>query len=139
MWESKSDHSLIDWYHPHFTIDGLHPQRSDLAARESNSQRDMLIYQDFIAGQVTELLTQYGRIDYMWFDFPYSHRDWGWSKGKGAEDWDLVGELPPLNNFNQKNHWKKTVYLFFGKPVRQCTGLGAMIAMRWNGNQVICW
>lgn len=81
-------HSLIDWYHPHFTIDGLHPQRSDLAARESNSQRDMLIYQDFIAGQVTELLTQYGRIDYMWFDFPYSHRDWGWSKGKGAEDWD---------------------------------------------------
>ena len=30
-------HSLIDWYHPHFTIDGLHPQRSDLAARESNS------------------------------------------------------------------------------------------------------
>ena len=41
--------------------------------------------------------------------------------------------------FQPENHWKKTVYLFFGKPVRQCTGLGAMIAMRWNGNQVICW
>ena len=92
-------HSLIDWYHPHFTIDGLHPQRSDLAARESNSQRDMLIYQDFIAGQVTELLTQYGRIDYMWFDFPYSHRDWGWSKGKEQKtgtvrDWKNLSDTP---------------------------------------------
>lgn len=81
-------HSLIDWYHPDFTLDGLHPQRETIQARQTNNQRDMRRYQDFLAGQVTELLTNYGTIDYMWFDFPYSHRDWGWSKGKGAADWD---------------------------------------------------
>ncbi|WP_430611024.1 alpha-L-fucosidase [Enterococcus sp. DIV0876] len=81
-------HSLIDWYHPHFTLDGLHPQRDNQVERAKNEQRDIRIYQDFIAGQVEELVTNYGKIDYMWFDFPYSHRDWGWSKGKGAQDWD---------------------------------------------------
>lgn len=83
-------HSLIDWYHPHFTLDGLHPQRDNVTEREKNAQRDMKIYQDFIAGQVEELVTNYGKIDYMWFDFPYDHRDWGWSKGKGAADWDSL-------------------------------------------------
>lgn len=81
-------HSLIDWHHPHFTLDGLHPLRSDAEARRTNDSRDMSIYQDYLAGQVTELLTNYGKIDYIWYDFPYSHRDWGWSKGKGAIDWD---------------------------------------------------
>ncbi len=83
-------HSLIDWYHPHFSLDGLHPQRNNQEARLNNDQRNMTLYQDFIAHQVEELVTQYGKIDYMWFDFPYSHRDWGWSKGKGPLDWDSL-------------------------------------------------
>ncbi|MCH6555828.1 MAG: hypothetical protein IH797_04345 [Chloroflexi bacterium] len=29
-------HSLIDWHHPEFPLDGLHPQRDDLAFREAN-------------------------------------------------------------------------------------------------------
>ena len=47
----------------------------------------MARYIDFLKAQVTELLTDYGQIDYIWFDFSYGHRDWGWSKGKGRADW----------------------------------------------------
>jgi alpha-L-fucosidase len=47
------------------------------------------------------LLTQFGKIAIMWFDFSYSQRDWGWSRGKGKEDWEsekllaMVRELQP--------------------------------------------
>lgn len=94
-------HSLIDWYHPEFPIDGLHPQSNDEAFKEAAKDRDMDKYVEFLHGQVEELLTNYGTIDILWFDFSYSQRDWGWSKGKGAEDWKseelekLVLDLQP--------------------------------------------
>ena len=34
-------------------------------------------------GQVKELLTGYGKIDYIWFDFSYPQRDWGILLEKG--------------------------------------------------------
>lgn len=94
-------HSLIDWHHPEFTIDGLHPQRDDKDFKLENADRDMNKYLEFMHGQVRELLTDYGQIDYLWFDFSYPHRDWGWSKGKGERDWhsqkleEIVLELQP--------------------------------------------
>ena len=94
-------HSLIDWHHPDFPVDGLHPQRDDIAFREAAAQRDMSRYAAYLHGQVRELLTGYGRIDYMWFDFSYPDQNWGWSKGKGRADWRsealeaLVRELQP--------------------------------------------
>ncbi len=100
-------HSLIDWHHPEFPVDGLHPQREDLAFREREKQRDIRKYAEYLHGQVRELLTNYGPIDILWFDFSYSQRDWGWSKGKGKEDWQseqlvqMVRELQPnilINN-----------------------------------------
>lgn len=100
-------HSLIDWHHPHFTVDGLHPQRNDKEARASNINRDMEIYREYLHGQVRELLTTYGQIDVMWFDFSYAYHDWGWSNGKGKYDWgseilvQMVRDLQPgilINN-----------------------------------------
>ncbi len=94
-------HSLIDWHHPEFPIDGLHPQRDDLEFREQAKQRDVRKYVDYLHGQVRELLTNYGKVDVLWFDFSYTHDDWGWSKGKGKDDWQseallrLVHELQP--------------------------------------------
>lgn len=94
-------HSLIDWHHPEFVIDGLHPQRDDQEFKEKSSDRDMDKYVEFLHGQVRELLTDYGKIDYMWFDYSYPHDDWGWSKGKGAVDWQseklekLILDLQP--------------------------------------------
>lgn len=94
-------YSQIDWHHPDFTLDGLHPLRDNQAARSLSDQRKMKHYINYLKAQVTELLTNYGQIDYIWFDFSYAHRDWGWSKGKGRQDWqseeilDLVLSLQP--------------------------------------------
>ncbi|HYN87678.1 MAG TPA: alpha-L-fucosidase [Ardenticatenaceae bacterium] len=94
-------HSLIDWHHPEFPIDGFHPQREDEAFKQTAANRDIARYRDYLHGQVRELLTNYGRIDYLWFDFSYPYQDWGWSQGKGPEDWHseelerLVVELQP--------------------------------------------
>ncbi|HEX5415257.1 MAG TPA: alpha-L-fucosidase [Chloroflexota bacterium] len=100
-------HSLIDWHHPEFPVDGLHPQRDDLTFREREQHRDIRKYAAYLHGQVRELLTGYGKIDILWADFSYSNRDWGWSKGKGKDDWQsdklvaMIRDLQPgilLNN-----------------------------------------
>ena len=94
-------HSVIDWHHPEFPIDGLHPMREDLDFRAANQDRDIAKYREYLHGQTRELLTGFGKLDLMWYDFSYSGRDWGWSKGKGKADWDsdrLLGmtrELQP--------------------------------------------
>lgn len=80
-------HSVIDWHHPDFPVDGLHPQRDDLAYREANADRDISRYADYLHAQVHELLTHYGEVSMLWFDFSYPQHDWGWSQGKGAKDW----------------------------------------------------
>jgi alpha-L-fucosidase len=94
-------HSLIDWHHPDFPLDGLHPMRDDVAMRASQGSRDLSQYRAYLYGQTRELLTRYGKIDVMWFDFSYPGQDWGWSRGKGREEWRseelvaLVRELQP--------------------------------------------
>ncbi len=84
-------HSLIDWHYPDFPVDGLHPRRDDLAFRTQESGRDMAAYRAYLHGQVRELLTDYGPIDLLWFDFSYPEMDWGWARGKGKDDWDAAG------------------------------------------------
>ncbi|MBG9885171.1 alpha-L-fucosidase, partial [Bacillus toyonensis] len=79
-------YSLIDWHHPDFTVDGNHPRRGDDAERERNAHRDMDRYREYLHGQVRELLTGYGEIDYLFFDFTYPEEQGGWA-GKGPEDW----------------------------------------------------
>jgi alpha-L-fucosidase len=91
-------HSLLDWHHPDFPIDGLHPQRDDDAAKQAGRDRDVSRYADYLHGQVRELLTGYGAIDYLFFDFSYPDRFDG---GKGRSDWRsdellaLVRKLQP--------------------------------------------
>lgn len=80
-------HSLIDWHHPEFPVDGLHSMRDDEVFREAQKNRDVRKYAEYLHGQTRELLTQFGKLDMMWFDFSYSQHDWGWSKGKGKADW----------------------------------------------------
>lgn len=85
-------HSLLDWHHPDFTIDGLHPLRNHPDAAELNRGRDLARYRAFLHGQVRELLTGYGPIDYLFFDYTYPEATEGWP-GKSAEDWDATGLL----------------------------------------------
>ncbi len=94
-------YSLIDWHHPDFPIDALHPMRKHPDARKLNQSRDMARYRDYLFNQVRELLTNYGRIDIMWFDFSYPDAKLNDLGGKGKDDWHseallkLVRELQP--------------------------------------------
>jgi alpha-L-fucosidase len=82
-------YSLIDWHHPDFTIDRMHPQRidngSDTAYARLNKGKDMNKYREYLFSQVKELLTNYGKIDIMWFDFSYPGK-----QGKGRDDWNSI-------------------------------------------------
>lgn len=86
-------YSLIDWHHPDFPIDPLHPRRelSREEVEKINAGRDMRRYATYMRNQVEELLTHYGKIDILWFDFSYSQNnpeDKPWLKGKGKADWE---------------------------------------------------
>ncbi len=86
-------YSLIDWHHPDFTIDPLHPLRNHPMAKEWNMTRDMERYRGYMKNQVRELLGNYGDIDILWFDFSYPEKTLHDLKGKGQEDWDSSGLL----------------------------------------------
>jgi alpha-L-fucosidase len=81
-------HSLIDWHHPEFTIDFFHPDWDRADKDDLKKSRDMAKYRQYLHAQVKELLTNYGKIDYMFFDFSYKDQ---WpdkpESGKGHQDW----------------------------------------------------
>ena len=68
-------YSLIDWHHPSFPIDHLHPRRDDANARELNEGRDMHVYAEYMRNQVRELLTNYGPIYTLFWDIPPRYED----------------------------------------------------------------
>jgi alpha-L-fucosidase len=92
-------YSLIDWHHPDFPIDWMHPacpklpgrstflpKDADTAAMDSiNKTRDIKKYQQYMKNQLTELLTNYGQIDELFLDFSYHE--------KGRNEWDSEGLL----------------------------------------------
>ncbi|MDR0386316.1 MAG: alpha-L-fucosidase [Prevotellaceae bacterium] len=81
-------YSLIDWHHPHFTYDRLHPNKpGDAEERtKANAKRDMSIYRKYMKDQLTEILSKYGQIDELFLDFSYPG-----DNGKGHKDWDSEG------------------------------------------------
>jgi len=64
-------YSLLDWHHSDYPAygDRQHPMRAnpDYQGRPHNFSK----YLDYFHGQVTELLSNYGQIDIIWFDFSY--------------------------------------------------------------------
>jgi alpha-L-fucosidase len=78
-------YSLIDWHHPDYTIDRVHPQRqeNDADYEKLNAGKDMNKYREYIKNQVRELLSNYGEISIIWFDFSFPGKN-----GKGRADWD---------------------------------------------------
>lgn len=92
--------SLLDWAHPDYTIDRHHPQRGLPNVAELNAARDMEVFRRYLREQLTELLTGYGPIDYLFFDFTEPAEADG-LPGKGPQDWDadallaLCRELQP--------------------------------------------
>ena len=103
-------YSLPDWHHEHYTIDKYHPQRplkcspfgdAALVGPEEpwlrlNEGKDFSQYIRYMRGQITELLTNYGPVDLMWFDFTMPEK-----RTKQASDWQskelvsMVRKLQP--------------------------------------------
>ena len=100
-------HSLIDWHHPDYVIDPhngpLHADTANHAAL--NRGRRQSRYARYLRDQVRELLTGYGPVDILWFDFSYPKPD---GSGKGREDWEsekllaMVRELAPKVIINDR-------------------------------------
>lgn len=109
-------YSLLDWHHPEFPIDWFHPRRDDADAQQISAKRDIRRYAQYMRNQLTELMTNYGKIDILWTDFSYDGPErpkeaiWKsqpWMTGKGKDEWEseklveLVRSLQPgiiINN-----------------------------------------
>ncbi len=78
-------YSLLDWHHPDYPIagDSIHPMRNHPELRERTG--NLPAYVDYMHHQVEELLTNYGKIDILWFDFSYENM-----KGEAWRATDLV-------------------------------------------------
>lgn len=63
--------SLIDWSHPDFPKygDRQHPMRNNTAYKNEKINFDN--YLTFMHNQVREIVTNYGKLDLLWFDFSY--------------------------------------------------------------------
>ena len=133
-------YSLIDWHHPDFPIDSLHPRRNDPNAEELDKGRDVRKYAAYMRNQLTELLTNYGKIDILWLDFSYTHPDPAsvkpWMQhggGKGKNEWEseklisLVRSLQPniiINNRAdlEQDLWTPEQYQVLSWPKHPKTG-----------------
>ena len=78
-------HSIMDWNHPDYL-----PRRGweDRSAEGADFDR----YVEYMRGQVTELLTNYGPIGVMWFDGEWEST---WNHDYGQELYDLCRSLQP--------------------------------------------
>ena len=66
-------YSLLDWHHPDFPVyeDRMHPMRGREEIKEAEKDKCWERYTEYMQNQVRELLTKYGKIDEMWFDYSY--------------------------------------------------------------------
>ena len=92
-------YSLLDWHHPHCLVDRHNPMRPKeeytmsveecaAALAKLNVGRNMDIYRQYMKDQITELLTNYGKVDLLFYDFTYEHPNYLVGK-----DWDSEGLL----------------------------------------------
>ena len=94
-------YSLIDWHHPDFPIDGIHPLRDLPNALELNKGRDVTKYADYLYNQVHELLTTY-EPEVLWCDFSYPGSEYKGLSGKGHEDWQSERLLKMIREVSPK-------------------------------------
>lgn len=86
-------YSLLDWHHEDYPAyeDSIHPMRGNEAYKDK--PQDFSRYVEYLHGQVKELLTNYGPIDIMWYDFSYGSMTG--EKWKAGELVKMVRELQP--------------------------------------------
>jgi alpha-L-fucosidase len=85
-------YSLSDWHHPDYPpfTDADRPYAHDKNRRAAPEAWDR--YLDYVKAQLTELLTDYGQIDLIWFDGEWERSEEEW---RPHEIRDLVKALQP--------------------------------------------
>ena len=78
-------HSLLDWHHPEYTLDECHALKNNPEYQEKAKNRDVNKYVDYLWAQTKELLTRFGKIDILWYDFSIGKSDR--FPGKGKNEW----------------------------------------------------
>ena len=77
-------HSLLDWHHPDYTLDIHHPMRDDAAYAAEDANRKLEAYTEYLHGQSRELMTRFGKVDILWYDFSIQANSRFAGKGKDA-------------------------------------------------------
>jgi len=80
-------YSLMDWHHPDWLT-----AKDDLAARKR--------FVDYTHGQIRELMTNYGKVDILWYDMPVPFDAAGW---RSREMNEMVRKLQPDILINNRN------------------------------------
>lgn len=90
-------YSLLDWHHPDYPTyhDAMHPMRDNEAFKDI--EQDFSRYIEYFHGQVRELLTNYGKVDIIWFDFSYQDEvnDMSGEKWQAKKLVTMMRELQP--------------------------------------------
>ncbi|GGI44771.1 alpha-L-fucosidase [Paenibacillus marchantiophytorum] len=86
-------YSLVDWHHEDYPAfrDNHHPMRDN--ENEKRNPETFSQYLSYMHGQVRELLTNYGKLDIMWFDFSYG--EMVGEKWKATELMAMIRSLQP--------------------------------------------
>lgn len=102
-------YSVIDWHHKDYPTYGdlQHPMRDNEKYKDLEKEKNLDNYIEYLHNQVRELMTNYGEIDILWFDFSYNNTpESGLPRMKG-ETWratelvKMIRELQPnivINN-----------------------------------------
>ncbi len=89
-------HSQLDWHHPDYFPRGRTGQHS-----LRKDEGDFNKYLDYMDGQLTELLTNYGPIAGIWFDGMWDKKDADW---RLQRTYDLIHKLQPAAMVGSNHH-----------------------------------
>ncbi|MBO5287677.1 MAG: alpha-L-fucosidase [Clostridia bacterium] len=86
-------YSLLDWHHPDYPAygDAHHPMRGNADYKHQGEHFERYI--EYMHNQVRELMTNYGKINIMWFDFHYD--DMTGEKWEATKLVKMIREINP--------------------------------------------
>ncbi|MBI3468641.1 MAG: alpha-L-fucosidase [Planctomycetes bacterium] len=96
-------YSIMDWHHPDYLPRRSWEQRKGDAKFRSADGADFDRYLEYMRGQIRELLTNYGKIDILWFDGGWE-RTSEEDRAKFAEILQMARDLQPEILINDRSN-----------------------------------
>ena len=104
-------HSVIDWHNPNYdnTIQPelAYPRGQVALLKTLDLARDQEKYKKYLREQVREILTNYGKIDVIWWDYSQG-------KAEGARAWDAPALIEMCREINPQIIMNNRLYAFAG-------------------------